>query len=189
MFLLLALLSLASAIVVEKFNTNQRQVYTSWSECDSCTCKYFYLYAFEQTTNPDDMSPAFYLYLGHSSYDNCLFTYNSQYLSVSTPLPGLDIARSGRSGELVATGLLDSGSNTVDIDLVWVNDPSYSSSCNCRSTYSYGIDTISGKYNSGYNEAIVTGHIKIAGVEHTVPSDAAGAIYKFGSKTITFQHN
>ena len=188
----LLLIALFAAIIsaTTHYNTNNRQVYSSWSVCSACKCEYFTLYATEHTTqNPSDTTPPVYLYYYHSTYDSCLNTYSTEWLQITTSLPGLEISRSGRTAELSASNLTDSASQSVSFSLSWSSkDSDNTNNCNCRNIYSYGAETLKINTKSSYRNADLTGTVTINGVVHTVPADTYSFISGYGQKTLTSQH-
>ena len=191
-FMLIALLFAAFASATsEHYNTNNRQVYATWSKCDGCKCDHFYLYANEhQTQNPSDLIPPVYLYMSHSSYDNCLFIYSYEWLQTTAPLPRLEISRSGRTAELIASNLTDSSSQTVSISLSWsTKDSDNINNCNCRSVQSYGAESLRINSKSTLRLADITGSVTINGVVHTVSTSTFSYVSGYGEKVITLQHH
>lgn len=187
---ILALLSLAKTRVVERFTTDQRQVHASWSECDDCKCDYYYVNAYELDTQPQN-NPPFNLYYGHSLYNSCTNTYYYESLfNTDQNLVELSILRSGRSADLVANNLVDSGNNQISINLSWSGQNSQNSQdSKCDYKQDYGIESIKIKSDNGYKQAKISGSITVAGVVHTVPEDSYGYIYNYGSKTFIYEHN
>ena len=173
------------------YNTMNRQVYASWTVCDGCNCNYFLVYAFEHTTqNPDDTTPAVYLFYNHEAYDNCIYTYKADYLQSTDPVIGLEISRSGRSAEVVINNMTDSSNHTVSINLSWPTaDSDNIGNCNCRDIYSYGTESVRINSRSSFRMAQLTGSITIDGVIHIPPADSYSFISGRGQKTLLLQHH
>lgn len=187
LFILLAYLTAGKK--VDKFSTEERQVYAAWSVCDTCACNYYYIVAFEHTSqNPADTVPPFYFYYSHSLYDSCLSVYQYEYYTSNNVIPGLDITRSGRNAELV-NNFTDSAGNAVRVNLNWSTQDSQNTNvCNCQTLYVVGIDSYNIKTRSGYRQADVTGTLTIGTNVQQVSQDGYGYIYGYGTKTIVFQH-
>ncbi len=193
MYLLLLLAFSAFAIATtEHFTTNNRMVYASWSSCDACKCKYFSVYALEHASqNPSDTQPPVYIYSYHSDYDYCNNVYISEWFQTNTPPLGLEISRSGRSGELVISNMtyLPTGNN-VSMSLSWsTKDSENANNCNCQSTYSYGTESTRINSKSSYRIATLTGSVTINGVVQIVPTETYSYITGHGQKTLTTQHH
>ena len=183
------LLMAFSSATTENFKTNNRQVYASWWSCNDCNCDSFSLYAFEYATqNPSDTTPVVYLYYSHSLHNSCTNTYQSEWLQTSDSLQGLEISRSGRSGELVSNHT-DSSNQNVTISLSWSTDDSQNmNNCNCQNLYSYGTESFRINSKSSYRTALVVGSVTINGIVHTAPLDSYGYINGYGQKTVVLQH-
>ena len=180
-----------SAATTENFRTNNRQVYASWTVCDTCKCQYFSLYAFEYATqNPSDTTPPHYLYYSHSDYDYCLNTYLSDWLQITNNLEGLAISQSGRTAELVITNVPDSSSHNVSMSLNWSTDDSQNTNnCNCQNVYSYGVESFRVTSRSNYRFGQLSGSVTINDQVHTVPTDAYSYISGYGQKMIVLKHH
>ena len=189
-FYLTVLLIAFCSATKQHYNTNNRQIYASWGVCDSCNCHYFSLYAFEQATqNPADTTPPVYLYYTHEDYNQCTYTYQSQWLQMTNSVPGLEISRSGRSAELVTTNQIDSSNRNVSISLSWSSvDSQNTNNCNCQNIYSYGTQSFRIQSQSNYRISEVVGSVIIDSIIYTVPTDAYGYIAGYGQKTLVLEH-
>ena len=189
LFYLTLLLTAFCSATAETFKTNNRLVYSSWWTCDACDCHSFSLYAFEHVTqNPSDTLPLVYLYYSHTLYNSCTNTYQSEWFQVPNSLTGLEISRTGRSAELVHNNI-DSSNQTVNISLSWSSEDSQNTqNCNCKSIYSYGVESLRVNSKSNYRRAQAIGSVTINGVVHTVPTDSYSYIDSYGQKTVVLQH-
>jgi hypothetical protein len=187
----LTLVLAITATTTQHYNTNNRQVYASWTVCDGCYCNSFDLYANEHSTqNSADTTPPTYIYYSHTSYDSCLFVYESEWLESSNPIPGLEISASGRTAELVTDNLTDSTGHTISISLSWSSaDSQNNNNCNCQNIYSNGIDSFRINSKSTYRVSQLVGTIAINNIVYTAPTDAFGYIAGSGQKTIVTQHH
>lgn len=187
---ILALLSLAKSRVVERFTTNQRQVYAWWSECDSCQCDYYSVSAYEQD-NQAQNNPPFNLNYWHYSSNSCTNNwYYEDLFNTNQNLMELSILRSGRSADLTANDLTDSANNQISINLSWSGQNSQNSQDNkCDYRQDYGTQTIKIKSDNGYKQAKISGSITVGGVVHTPPEDSYGYIYNYGLKEFIYEHN
>ena len=189
-YIVLLTLTVLTSATKQQFKTNNRQVYVSWSACGPCLCEYFSIYAFEYATqNPNDMTPPHYLSYSHSKYDSCLSTYQSEWLQHNNAIAGLEISKSGRSAELVTTGLIDSSSNNITVSLSWATQDSDNiNNCNCQNIYSYGTESTRISTKSRYRVAEVIGSIKIGADNYPAAADAYGYISDYGQKTVIVSH-
>ena len=174
----------------ERFSTNNKLVYASWSVCDSCQCDSIILYAIEFVKqNPSDPSPPVYVYGYHSVYNYCNHTYKVNYFQNVNSIVGLEISRSGRIAEFINNNMTDSLGNNVTINLNWsTKDSDNINNCNCYATYSSGSETIRIQSKSTYRLADLSGYITINGTVFTAPNSTYSYIAGYGQKVISTQH-
>ena len=174
----------------ERFTTNNKVVYASWSVCDSCQCNYLNLYAIESVKqNPSDPSPPIYVYGYHYIYNNCNYTYTINYFQNVNPIVGLEISRSGRIAEFINNNMTDSYGNNISINLSWsTKDSDNINNCNCHDTYSSSSETTRIQSKSSYRLADLSGYITINGTVFTAPNSTYSYIAGYGQKVISTQH-
>ena len=174
----------------ERFTTNNKIAYTSWSVCDTCQCHYLNLYGVDyMKQNPSDPTPPVYIYGYHSVYNHCNNTYSLSYFQNTNSITGLEISRSGHIAEFINHNMTDSLGNNVTINLSWsTKDSDNINNCNCHDTYSYGSETTRIQSKSVYRLADVTGYITINGTVFTAPNTTYSYISGYGQKVITTTH-
>lgn len=190
LIVLFSFIALSFTKTTEHFSTKYKSIYASWNSCDACNCNYYYINAYEYSSqNPSDVSPPFYLYYSNSAYNSCTSSYTSSYLLDTNNNIGLDISSSGNYAELIKNNLTDSTGNTINFDLTFdTKNANQESNCNCQEIIINGIETLNIKTKTQYKTAKLEGSITINGNQNMVANDASAYIYSYGTKTLAHTH-
>lgn len=193
--LILAIVTIVSAVTTQHYTTQQRIASVGWYVCpDSCNCNYTSLYVYEVDTRTRSQgvtttsNPPPYLYVYHNTFNYCSWTWSYQYSYGNQPLTGFFIQPNARSAQLTVASsdnVVASDSSPVTASLSWTaNDAN--GNCNCRSFENFsGITSYRFNSRSSWGAGPVTGWISIGNVNYTVPGNTIGWIDDYGNKQIT----